>query len=276
MGSVASFDVIAPRERDGYEAINRAVAVFRTIDARLSMYSSTSEAAALERQAGGAPVLVSPCTEEILRFAQKTAEETGGRFDVTVEPLMRRWGFRADPGAAVERPTDAELRRLERLVDYHQLHLGDGCAALALHGMAIDVGGIAGGYALDRAVAAMRRLDVAAAFINFSGDIHCFGTPARGTPWTVDLVDPATQAPRAEPMALHDEALSTSGSYQNRRHNPRGRSWGHLIAPHLAIPVEPMGSITAVHPSAMVADAWSTAVYVGASAEVPGLRLIRL
>lgn len=265
MGTVVSFDVVAATKRDGYAAINRAVQLFRDLDARLSMYTETSEVAMLKQQAGQAPVAISTDTAQVLRYAQKMAHTTKGRFDVTIEPLMRRWGFRAAPDDSVAPPSAAELRKLERLVGYQKLHVEDGQARLARPGMAIDVGGIAGGYALDRAIAAMRADDVAAAFINFSGDIHCFGAPADDTAWTVHLLDPYTETPRSDVIPLRDEALSTSGSYQNRRHSAAGTSWGHLIAPDRARPIEPVGSVTAIHPSAMAADAWSTAAYLGAT-----------
>lgn len=264
MGSVASFDVIAPREEEAEAAIRRAVQVFRDLDARLSMYRSDSEVAALERAAGADPVSISTDTERVLRSAQEVTDATGGRFDVTIEPLMRRWGFRDVPSAPIERPTDDELRALERRIGASKLEVGDGKARLARSGMAIDVGGIAGGYALDRALAAVRTFDVAAALINFSGDIHCFGQPAEDAPWTVRLVDPQTQQPGSVTLTLHDEALSTSGSYQNRRHSSSGASWGHLLLPSAAEPIAPVGSVTVRHASAQVADAWSTAVYLGA------------
>lgn len=276
MGTIAAFDVIAPTERDGYAAIRRAVDIFRDVDAKLSMYSSTSEVAQLAQHAGKAPISTSSETASVLRFAQTMAHQTAGRFDITIEPLMRRWGFRQPPGETVTPPTDEELQQLQRVIGYEKLYVEDSTAQLARSGMAIDVGGIAGGYALDRAIAAMKRMNVAAAFINFSGDIHCFGTPADGELWTVRLLDPVTQTPRSHEIPLHNKALSTSGSYQNRRHTATGRSWGHLLAPDQAEPIEPVGSVTAIHPSAMRADAWSTAAYVGADPGDAALRIITL
>ncbi len=276
MGSVAAFEVAAPTERDGYEAINRAVRVFRTVEARMSMYRADSEVARMARWAGKAPGPVSEDTEAVLRYALAVSRQTGGRFDVTIEPLMRRWGFREEPGHPVPPPTDADLRDLQARVGYEHLHLAPGRAFLNRPGMALDVGGIAGGFALDRAIETLRRAEVAAAFINFSGDVHSFGAPAADTPWQVYLLDPATRRPRTEAILLNGRALSTSGAYENRRHDDHGASWGHLLAPRTGRPVEPFGSVTALHPSAMVADAWSTAAYVGAAPAGADVELIRL
>lgn len=276
MGAVVSFDVVAPTEQDGYAAINEAVDVFRDLDRKLSMYRSDSETMALEDAAGEAPVPISSDTSTVLRRAQALARTTNGWFDVTIEPLMRQWGFRNDPEKPISRPTDAQIRHLRSLVDYRKLVVKDDRALLEKAGMALDLGGIAGGYALDQAIDRMRSMDVAAALINFSGDLHCFGQPVSGHPWSVRLVDPATLEPRAEAIPLRDEALSTSGSYQNRRHTRTGDSWGHLLRPDLGNPVEPIGSVTAIHPSGLEADAWSTATYLGAKPHPPELRTRRL
>ncbi len=276
MGSVASFDVVAATERDGFEAINRAVRVFRALDVRLSMYRADSEVAELARNAGKGPVPISPDTETVLHYALEMSHRTGGRFDVTIEPVMRRWGFRDDPDHVIKPPTDAELRALERRIGYRHLHIEAGTAYLDRPGMALDVGGLASGYALDQAIMAMKQAGVAAGFINLSGDVHSFGVPADGLPWTVRLLDPGTRQPRPEAIVLDGRALSTSGAYENRRHDDAGTSWGHLVMPASAHPIEPVGSVTALHPSAMTSDAWSTAAYVGAHPDAPGLDMITL
>ncbi len=267
MGSVVSFEVVAESEQAGYEGIRRALDCFREVDAIFSMYEPGSEMGQLSTQAGIKPITLSKEARTVLEFAREVSRATGGLFDVTVEPAMKRWGFRTGPESDIAVPADSELRELERIVGYEKLQLDSGRAMLAEPGMAIDTGGIAGGYALDRAIEALKRSDVAAAFINFSGDIHCFGKPLSGTKWKVHILDPVSRTPLAKPVLLEGEALSTSGAYQNRR-NSGGNSWGHLLNAITARPVEPVGSVTAIHSSAIAADAWSTAAYVGA--ETPG------
>lgn len=275
MGSLISFQVVAETESAGYEGIRRAEQIFRALEKKLSMYDPQSEMAKLGQQAGREAVSVSEEAVELLRFAKKVSQQSGGRFDITIEPAMRRWGFRKNPGQSVERPTDKELKKLEKIIGSEKVHIeGDG-VLLSKTGMAIDTGGIAGGYALDKAIEEMKKCDVAAAFINFSGDIHCFGEPLKGEKWPVHILDPHTQQPLIDPLELYNEALSTSGAYQNRRHDNGKHSWGHLLLPSQAEPVEPVGSVTAIHSSAMVADAWSTAVYVGAD-EPDNVRTITL
>lgn len=275
MGSLVSFDVVAGSREDGYEAIRRAVSEFRRLEGKLSMYKPDSEASRLGAQAGRNPLPLSEETMEVLHYARQVFRKSGRKFDITVEPVMRQWGFRRDPATDIPKPTDRQLQQLEQLVGSDKMILEEGKAKLESPGMAIDLGGIAGGYALDKAMAAIRKTGVAAAFINFSGDIHTFGRPMHEEKWSVHLVDPQTREPLAETIELEDEALSTSGSYQNRRHDGSGHSWGHLLLPGRARPIEPIGSVTAIHSSAMTADAWSTATYVGAEAPKE-VRIIRL
>ncbi len=266
MGSLISFQVVAETESAGYEAIRRAEQTFRSLERKFSMYDDQSEMARLAHQSGKVPVAVSQAAIELLEFAKNMHSQTKGRFDVTVEPAMKRWGFRQNPGQSIDKPTDRELRELEEIIGSEKIIIEDESVFLDKAGMGIDTGGIAGGYALDKAIEEIKQSDVSAAFINFSGDIHCFGEPLKDKKWPVHILDPQTQQPLRDPIELSNEALSTSGAYQNRRHDNTDHSWGHLLLPDQAEPVEPMGSATAVHPSAMVADAWSTAVYVGAEA----------
>lgn len=265
MGSIINMEVIADSERAGNEAINRAVEIFHTLDRKLSMYDAQSEMGLLGRNAGKNPVPVSEDAQTILRFAAKVNAASDRLFDVTVEPAMRKWGFRKDSDAPVTHPTDEQLKQLERLVGMDKLMLDGELAYLETKGMGIDLGGIAGGYALDKSIEALKRMDVAAAFINFSGDIHCFGTTIEGNGWPVNIYHPVTRRLMETPVMLHDRALSTSGSYQNRRTDRNGCSWGHLLKPTTVRPMELVHSLTAIHPSAMAADAWSTAAYLGAN-----------
>ena len=275
MGSVISFSVIAGTKQDGYHAINEALNVFHRIEKSCSMYRDDSETSQIGRWSGREAVSVSEDTLAILSKALEVYKQSEGYFDITVNPALRRWGFRSDPDAPVIPPTDEERKRLEQVIGTQHLIIEDGKVYLNKKGMSLDVGGIAGGYALDQAIAVMKKCSIAAAFINFSGDLHCFGRPASGTPWTARLYDPVTQSVLSDPVELHDEALSTSGSYQNRRSDGHGHSWGHLFLPAEAEPVAPCASLTAIHPSAMTADAWSTAEYVGAKS--PGdVKVIRL
>lgn len=264
MGSVASFTVVAETEQDGYAAIRKGVEVFQEMDRIFSMYKTDSEMMRLSAQSGKEPLIISEDAQNLLAHAKQLHHATNGAFDITIEPVMRCWGFRNQGQSKVDVPTDAELQKIASLIGSDKIIIEDNAALLAKSGMAIDTGGIAGGYALDKAIEAMKKCDIAAAFINFSGDIHCFGNPPQGTGWTVQIFNPNTGHPLADPVTLHNEALSTSGAYQKRREATGGRDWGHLFKPADARPSERVASLTAIHPSAMVADAWSTAAYIGA------------
>lgn len=264
MGSIISFQVMAENEEAGYEAIRRGEKIFRDMENIFSMYDEGSEMAKLGKNSGKSPITVSDDAISVLEFAKNVYHRSKGKFDVTIEPAMKKWGFRNNPGKSVHTPTDSELKKLERLIGSNKIVIEQNGVLLQERGMAIDTGGIAGGYALDMAINEMKKCDISAAFINFSGDINCFGTPAEKDGWPVYILDPHSQQLLNDPVILKDEALSTSGAYQNRRHGSDEHSWGHLLDPIDAEPVEPVGSVTAIASSAMSADAWSTAAYIGA------------
>lgn len=265
MGSIISFEVVAETEEAGYFAIRKAMDTIRRLENIFSMYDENSEMARLAKSAGKHPIRISDEACQLLTFAKKMYKETGNRFDVTIEPAMKRWGFRRNPGETIIPPTFKERLELERLIGSEKIYIeNDNTIGLAEVGMAIDTGGIACGFTLDKAVKVMRKCDVSAGFINFSGDIHCFGESLDGKKWPVYIWNPKTQQPLDKLVELHNEALSTSGAYQNRRCDSSNHSWGHLLLPNIVKPVEPISSVTAIHSSAMMADAWSTAAYLGA------------
>ena len=263
MGSVVSFKVIAPSKDDGYEAIRRGVQAFQEMDRIFSMYRSDSEMAKLSNHSGTLPIKLSDDALNLLRNATQFYKNSNGLFDVTIEPAMRRWGFRRDKETSVLPPNEDELKKLEKIIGADKLIIESDKALLTNTGMAIDMGGIAGGYALDKAIGLMKKCNIAAAFINFSGDIHCFGESEKGRGWPVKVFNPNTGQVLDKDIELKNEALSTSGAYQNRRNFGSKRSWGHLFLPLDARPAEPVSSLTAIHSSAMMADAWSTAAYLG-------------
>lgn len=273
MGSVISFQVVAESEKAGYEAIRKAEKVFRSLEKTFSMYDGQSEMAALAKAAGKNPLPVTDEALQLLQYAKKISIETNGRFDVTIEPAMKKWGFRNDPDELITPPADKEILKLERLIGSNKIEIENGTVMLTEPGMAIDTGGIAGGFALDKAMQIMKESDIKAGFINFSGDIHCFGKPMDTENWPVYIWNPVTNEPLPEPVELRDEALSTSGAYQNRRHSTKDHSWGHMLLPFAAEPVEPIYSVSVTHPSAIAADVWSTSIYVGAEAP-EGIRKI--
>ncbi len=194
----------------------------------------------------------------LVRQAVDYSEATGGAFDPTVYPLVRLWGF-TDETQRV--PSDAEIAAALTKIGTEQVQLGEN--AVSLHtGAAIDLGGIAKGYAADRCVALLQQSD-AAALLSLGGNIQTYGAKPDGTPWTIGIADPQQPEQAVASVAVTGtKALVTSGGYQ-RYFEADGVTYHHIIDPKTGRPAESgLASVTILADSGTMADAYSTALFV--------------
>jgi len=196
------------------------------------------------------------CSPELFRVlaaARVWADSTGGAFDPTIEPLLSAWDIRGVGRV----PSAAERDSARALVDWRSLELdaSQRHARLARPGMAIDLGGIGKGAALDEAMDSLRTSGVRRALFDFGGQLAAIGT------WDASVADPRDRARPLIRMRLEDASLSTSAQTENQR-RVGGRSYGHVIDPRRGAPVEFLGSVSVRTASATEADALSTALLV--------------
>lgn len=195
----------------------------------------------------------------LVRQAVDYSEATGGAFDPTVYPLVRLWGF-TDETQRV--PSDAEIAAALTKIGTDQVQLGEN--AVSLHpGAAIDLGGIAKGYAADRCVALLEQNDATAALLSLGGNIQTYGTKPDGTAWRVGIADPRQPEQAIASVSVSGtKALVTSGGYQ-RCFEADGVTYHHIIDPKTGRPAESgLASVTILADSATMADAYSTALFV--------------
>ncbi|HEX7918389.1 MAG TPA: FAD:protein FMN transferase [Gemmatimonadales bacterium] len=260
MGQPVSLKLFASSEAEGYDAAQAAFAELRRIEAKLSRFDPTSDLTALNERAGGSPILVDPELARVLRIAEGVRGATGGAFDPAIEPVMRAWGFHAERSTAPSAPELAEARAAVRAA---KLRWDGGRVALDGSGAALDLGGIGVGYGLDRAGAVLRARGIGSALLDVSGDLLAIGAPPGERGWEVGIADPsATGGAPVRTVHLHDRALATSANTESVvRWN--GKAFGHVMDPHTAAPAARVRQVTVVAPSGVLADAWSTAAFVG-------------
>jgi thiamine biosynthesis lipoprotein len=238
------------------EAIHQAVL---EIDRMMSLYRPDSELVALNNRAGMGPFEVSTPMFQVLQASQHYTRLSGGALDVTVQPLVELWGFYRMERTSI--PPPAEIQAVRRQVGAHRLELDavERTAALAA-GSRLDLGSIAKGYAIDRAVAVLRTRGVPAALIDLGGNIGVLNQPPGERPWAVGI-----QHPRGNDLIgllqFGGGAIATSGDY-DRYFEVEGRRFSHLLDPRTGWPAEDLYAVTVVAPNATAADALSTAVFV--------------
>ncbi len=262
MGTYLTVRVLHADAAYAERVLDGVIGLVQDLDRRLTLYDPSSELWALHRQAGGPPVPVSEALWDVLVQALQYSRETDGAFDVTVGPLVQLWGFLEGPRRV---PSDGEIAQARARVGFTKIELdpSNRTVRLAVPGMVLDFGGIAKGYALDRAVERLRRAGLRHGLLNFGGEIYAMGTSdGADRPWTVAVRHPRRPDRAWQEFAVRDMAVSTSGDYE-RFFVVRGRRYSHILSPWTGRPVETdVVSVTVVTPSATEADVLSTAFFV--------------
>ncbi|NOZ69463.1 MAG: FAD:protein FMN transferase, partial [Deferribacteres bacterium] len=248
----------------------RGFAEIERLDGLLNYFSEDSEITAVNRAAGNRPVRVSRETLDIMKKAVHISEITGGAFDPTIAPVVSLWNFSKDVSAP-SIPSRDTVEDALRHVDYRKIEINTAASEIYLteKGMEIDLGGIAKGYAADRAVEALKAEGIKAALVAVAGDIRGFGLNPAGQGWRLGIQDPRPETVSERPwedivatLELRDKAISTSGDYQ-RFFIKDGRRYFHILDPGTGFPAETdLISVTVIAPEGYVTDSLATAVFV--------------
>ncbi|MDO8684388.1 MAG: FAD:protein FMN transferase [Armatimonadota bacterium] len=260
MGTVAEIDLFADSETKADAAFEAAFAEMAKIDSLMSNWKADSEISIVNREGHIRPVKVSPELMETLEASLKYSRLSRGAFDVTVGPLVRLWGFM---GGEKRVPALDEIVRALRSVGYEKVLLDSGSLKVQLAGVGVyvDLGGIAKGYALDRATLTLKRLGIQRALLDLGGNIYALETRPDGKPWEVGVRNPRDESRILTVLRLKNQAVATSGDYE-KYFTINGKRYSHIIDPRTGKPAVGCVSATVVAPTAVESDALSTAVFV--------------
>lgn len=256
MGQAVHVMVFADSEDHGLEACALALAELRRVEGKLSLFDEASDLRELNRRAGRGPMRASDDLLAVLSAALRFQQQTGGAFNIAVEPLMRLWGFHP-PRAEVSYPDRVVYEEALEAVAHASVRLNAGSIELPAAHTQLDCGGIAVGYGIDRAIAVLHTAGIRRAFIDVSGDCYGLGAPP-GEPqgWVVEIAG----SPAA--VRLRDAALATSSDAKATVRLGRFDTLGHIMDPVLGHPIESDQKVTVLAPSAIAADALSTGALV--------------
>jgi len=260
MGTWATLSLVTPDSAAVADLAYAALRVFHRVDSLMSNWTDASEVARINREAARGEVTLHPEVAGVIAFAQQVAEASGGAFDITVEPLVRLWGFLGGtPRVPAQREIDAALDRVGP--DKVRFDARAGTLRFTRDDVRIDLGGIAKGYGADAAAAVLRRAGITDALVDLSGNMVALGNAATHEGWTVGIRDPTGAFPYLARLELHDEAVATSGDYEQFV-SADGRRYGHILDPRTGWSARGLMSVTVVAEGAMAADAWATALFV--------------
>ena len=250
--------VVRAAERPRAEqALRQAEDELRAVEARMSVWLKDSEISRLNAAGVGEEVALSPESLFVLRAARDAAEETDGAFDVTCGPLIQLWRGAGERGVT---PTEEEVADARAASSWNAVKLTQGGATKRAPGAQVDLGGIAKGYAIDRATRVLREARVGGGMVDVGGDLRCFGRPPQGDRWVIEVRSPFGEGSLGE-LAVTEGAVCTSGNYA-RFTVVQGQRYSHIIDPRVGGPADAVPSATVVAGDALTADVWATALSV--------------
>jgi thiamine biosynthesis lipoprotein len=231
------------------------------MERRLTVYRDDSETSRINRDAYYRPVEVDAALFDLLAECRRYWAETGGAFDATAGPLISAWGFKRRAGRA---PSNNEIAEaLLRVGTQHiQLNARARTVRMTRPGMEVNFGAVGKGYALDRISDRMSAHGIEAALLGAGGSsIRAMGSAPGTEGWLIDVSSPAERGAAAARLRLRDQAASTSGSTEQYFEH-EGKRYGHVLDPRTGWPATSMRQATVVAPTALRAEALSTAVFV--------------
>jgi thiamine biosynthesis lipoprotein len=242
--------------------------VQRALDAvvaEMSPWEPLSDLSRYNRAAAGSWSVLPAATARVLRRAIAVAEQTNGAFDPTLGALVDLWGFGPRPFSGAP-PDASDIAALKAAGGWKRLTL-DGDALFQPGGLKRDLNGIAKGFGVDQAAAALDRAGVKSYLVEVGGELRGTGAKPDGQPWWVELERPPPHGLAANDaeqtmVALHDLAVATSGDYR-RFFDHDGRRYAHTLDPATGAPTtNSTVSVTVLARDCMSADAWATALTV--------------
>lgn len=249
-------------DKEADALIHSAFEELRHLESILSVNKANTLIDQINHSAGIMPVKVDPDTFNLIQSALNYSSLTDGAFDLTIGPLVNLWhiGF---PDAKV--PSPYEIQEVLPLINYHyvQLDTSNYTVYLTQPHMALDLGGIAKGYAADILATLFKDANVQHALINLGGNLYTLGCKPDGTPWTIGVQDPFH--PRGEIIGTilqSNQSFVTSGIYERYLEDTSGKKFHHILNPHTGYPYDnQLASVTIISETSMDGDALSTATF---------------
>jgi len=255
LGTFVDISASGAIPNEARRAVDAAFARIADVHRLMSFHDHASDVSRLNREAAQHPVTVDPSTFEVLRAALDLYRRSAGAFDIAVAPVLQNLGLLPSDRSALAGSPTATSAAIELLsdnrVEFHE------------PGLAIDLGGIAKGFAVDRAISVLEDAGVAAAIVNAGGDLATFGP----VPRSIGIRDPNDPARIICSVVLRDRALASSA----RRFDPLSSDTSHsaVIDPKSRRPAAAIIGATVVAPTCLIADALTKVVMISGVRALP-------
>lgn len=234
-----------------------------SVNSKMSNWDPNSEVSTFSKIQSTAPVEVSAEFATVIDASNDVHRKSGGKFDITLGPLIELWGFGPrkpeDP-----LPLDSEISTALKSVGQDRLlTLKDGTLSKLVPETGINLSAIAKGYGVDAVAQTLSDLGADSYLVEIGGDLVTKGENPKGELWQIGIEKPQSGAQAIQMVVpISGYGMATSGDYRNYFEQD-GVRYSHILDPVTGRPVtHATTSVTVIADSAMMADAWATAMLV--------------
>lgn len=262
MGSTYSVQYV---QRTGVPDESRVKAeveqILAEVDRQMSTYRSDSDIERFNALPGNSCQPMPESVLHLVRVGEQLSRDSGGAFDLTVEPLLDLWGF-GPQGREEKIPSASALAEARQRVGHGHLHI-EGQELCKDAPVEVGFNSLAAGYAVDRIAARLAQLGIDSFLAEVTGELKAVGRKPDGAPWRIALEEPRDDQQVAQRViALDGYGVSTSGDYRNYFEQD-GQRFSHTFDARVGKPIaHKLASVTVIHPSALMADGLSTLLLI--------------
>jgi thiamine biosynthesis lipoprotein len=256
MGTFVTITVYDEDKDKAEQAIEKAFREIKRIENLLSSFKNDSELYLLNNYG-----YITEPSKDIIYNLEKSVyygNLTDGSFDITVKPILdlysRSFKNYGKP------PTDEQIKKTLLYVDYSKIRINKENNVIVLADkMKITLGGIAKGYAIDKAIELLKEQEIKHALINAGGDMRAIGNKGKDN-WQIALQNPRKKREHIAIISINNKSLATSGDYE--RFYDDSKEFHHIIDPTTGYSAQELISVTIITDKAIDADALATSVFV--------------
>lgn len=267
MDTSVTITVVDNNEVHAYNSIEDAFMKMERSSNLLDSYNSSSEIYILNEHKE-----IQNASDDLIYVIERGiyySHISDGAFDITIKPVLDLWASKFGPDKPNIPPSEKEINNTLSLVNSSNITINDNTIIIGKK-MGITLGGIAKGYAVDRAIVSLQENGIDNGFVNAGGDGRYIGEKPDGQEWSIGLQDPDKKKEPITTISARNISVATSGNYE--RYYNKSASVSHIADPRTGYPVSNLISATIIAPTAMEADALATTVFV--MKEEKGLEMI--
>jgi len=235
--------------------LDSVVSIFYRIESYFDRDDKESPLAQLEKNSGKSYVEVPTEFADIVKLSLKYSDITNGLFDITIGPVVELW----DIPNKLEIPSTEELNSILEYVNYKDVDIKGSRIMLKKSNMMLDAGGVAKGYAVDKAMNYLKYKNFENIIINAGGDLSV--SIKRSEEAKVNVKHPRKDGVFWAYFYARNNGIATSGDYQ-RYIFWNGKRYHHILNPETGFPADNCISVTIIAPNTTIADIISTAVFI--------------